>query len=283
MLKPFFEGWYYKQQAGGTTLAVIPGRSSGGAFIQVITDKESFNIPFALPEYRKDRILQMAGNEFSNSGIKLNVKRNGISLYGELRYSNLTPLKGDVMGPFRYFPMECRHGILSMKHNVSGEMILNGEKLNFDNGTGYIETDSGHSFPEDYSWIQSNDFQENCSVMASVAKIPFAGLHFWGCICIVWLNGKQYRLATYKGAKIHRCGLGVMELEQGKYRFAATVNQGNALGLAAPVSGSMDRMIRESASCPAAFEFTENGKALFAGESKRASYEFMMANAINLY
>ena len=162
-----------------------------------------------------------------------------------------------------------------MKHDVYGEIILNGEKLSFNKGTGYIESDSGHSFPETYSWIHCNDFKENCSVMVSVAKIPFMGLRFWGCVCIVWLNGKEYRLATYKGAKMLRCDYGKIELKQGKYHLTVMVNQQNARRLAAPKSGLMSRAIKESASCPAKFVFKESGAVISSAESSRASYEYI--------
>ena len=275
-MKPTFEGWYYKQQANGKTLAIIPGKANDGAFVQIITDNQSFNIPFNLSEYRKSNILRIGENEFSNIGIKLNIKRDDISVFGELKYSHLTPIHGDIMGIFRFFPMECRHGIISMKHDVDGEIILNVEKFSFNNGVGYIETDSGCSFPESYSWVHNNDFKENCSIMASVAKIPFAGLRLWGCICVVWLDGKEYRLATYNGAKILRCEHGTIELKQGKYHFTVKVNQQNAHSLAAPTLGTMRRLIKESASCPAEFTFTENGRTIFSGESNSASYEYVM-------
>ena len=274
-MKPTFEGWYYKHQANGRTLAVIPGKSNDSAFIQIITDCESFNIPFDLSEYKKDRVLKIGDCEFSEAGIKLNIRRNDISLFGELEYNKLNPIKSDIMGPFRIFPMECRHGIISMKHDVSGQVILNGEKLIFDKGVGYIETDSGYSFPENYAWVHSNDFDNNCSVMVSIAKIPFAGFCFWGCIGIVWLNGREYRLAPYKGAKILRCERGVIELKQGKYNLVIEVNEQTANSLSAPKSGSMVKMIKESASCPAKFVFTENGGTIFSGESRYASYEYI--------
>ena len=275
-MKPTFEGWYYKQQANGRTMALIPGRSREGAFIFVITDNNSFAVPFDISEYRKDQTLQIGDSEFSNSGVKMNFKRNDISVYGELKYSNLVPIQGDIMGFFRLFPMECRHGIISMKHDTCGEITLNGEKYNFDNGTGYIESDSGYSFPESYSWVHSNDFRENCSIAAAIAKIPFAGFHFWGCICVVWHNGKEYRLATYKGAKIIRCENGTMELKQGRYHLKVTVSRQNAHNLPAPKSGVMNRITKESASCPAEFIFTENGKTVFSGESSYTSYEYEM-------
>ena len=103
-----------------------------------------------------------------------------------------------------------------MKHNTSGEITLNGEKYNFDNGKGYIESDSGYSFPKNYSWVQ------------------------------------------------------------GKYHLKVTVNRQNTHNLPAPKSGLMNRIIKESESCPAEFVFTENSKTVFSGESTHASYEYEM-------
>jgi len=273
-IKPKFEGWYYKQQANGKTLAVIPGRSSTCAFILVVTDKTSYNIPFKLSEYRKGKILKIGNNLFSSNGIRLRINTKNISIHGDLKYQNLTPINGDIMGLFRFFPMECRHGIVSMKHDVAGKIEINGATWDFTNGTGYIETDSGVSFPEKYTWVQSNNFKQNCSIMAAVAKIPFAGFSFWGCICVVWINGKEYRLATYKGAKIRRVQHNLIELRQGKYRLIVKTNQHQAHKLAAPKLGVMSRIIKESASCPAKFLFTKGNKVLFAGTSQHASYEY---------
>jgi hypothetical protein len=64
-MKPTFEGWYYKQQANGKTLAVIPVKSSNRAFIQIITDHESFNIPFKLAKYKKDKVLKIGNPVYS--------------------------------------------------------------------------------------------------------------------------------------------------------------------------------------------------------------------------
>ena len=278
-MKQTFEGCYYKQQANGKTLALIPCRLGGEAYVCVITDNESFIIPFDISEFHKSDIVRIGESEFSYSGLKVNINSKSIdnrsvSIKGELKYANLVPINGDIMGFFRFFPMECRHGIVSMKHDTSGEITLNGEKYNFDNGIGYIETERGTSFPESYSWVQTNDFKENCSISAAIAIIPFAGFRFWGCICVVWHNGKEYRLATYKGAKIVRCEDGLMEIKQGKYHLVVRIKQQNAHTLPAPKHGVISLTMKESASCPAEFTFTENGKTIFSGESGHTSYEY---------
>jgi hypothetical protein len=280
-LKGRFEGWYYKHQANGKSLAVIPGRSSGGAFIQVITDDRSFNVPYPLSEYcMTDGRLTVGGSVFSpnglSAGLTLDIHSPELTLTGNIKYANLTPIRGDIMGPFRFFPMECRHGVVSMRHDLCGAVSLNGETLDFSGGAGYIESDSGRSFPDRYAWVQCGDFRQNCSLMASVARIPFYGLRFWGCICVVWLNGTEYRLATYKGVKILRCQPGSIELRQGKYRLIITIAASEGQALAAPQSGAMARVIRENLSCYAHFRFTEGDRVLFEGESGHASYEWMM-------
>jgi len=280
-----FEGWYYKHQTGHgaansvKSLAVIPGKAADSAFILVITDNKSYHIPYPLDEYHKQGdTLHIGMNTFSQTGISLNIHAPELTLSGKIKYTNLSPIHSDIMGPFRFFPMECRHGVISMNHSLSGAVTLDGTLYNFSGGKGYIESDSGRSFPKWYTWVQCNAFDANCSIMASIARIPFYGLRFWGCICVIWLNGHEYRLATYKGAKIQRSEKGAIELKQGNYRLSISINEHTGQNLPAPQSGEMRRFIRETLSCPAMFRFMEGDVCLFEGKSNYASYEYMMKN-----
>jgi hypothetical protein len=275
MMKNRFEGWYYKHQADGKSLAIIPGRANDYAFVQIVTDSQAYYISYPLSHYCKTDALRVGGNTFSPSGITVDIRRPELTLSGEIKYTDLTPINGDIMGPFRFVPMECRHGIISMKHKLFGSVVLNGEKLDFPHGIGYIESDSGRSFPTRYTWMQCNDFQKDCSIMASVARIPLYGMKFRGCICVIWMNGREYRLTTYNGVKILRCERGVLELSQGKYRLLVTVDTRDGIALPAPDCGTMSRVIRESLSCPAHFQFWEGDRILFDEKSDRASYEWV--------
>ena len=273
-MKNKFEGWYFKHQANGKSLAIIAGRAADGAFVQVITETQAYYISYPLSAYqREEKSLQVGDNLFSHKGITLDIQEENLVLQGEIIYGTLTPIAGDIMGPFRFFPMECRHGVQSMLHTLSGTCTLNGVAWDFTGGKGYMESDSGRSFPKGYSWIQCNDF-ENCSIMAAVAEIPFYGLDFRGTICVVWLNGKEYRLATYKGVKILRLEAGTIELKQGGYHLLISADTQAGHLLKAPIRGKMHHMIRENIACKAYFCFRENGKILFEGESKLASYEY---------
>ena len=272
-MKKRFEGWYFKHQANGKSLAIIAGRAADAAFVQVVTEKRAYHVPYPLSAYHKGEVLQIGDNLFSDAGVALHITSCELSLKGEIHYGTLTPIRGDIMGPFRFFPMECRHGVESMQHTLSGRCALNDEIYDFTGGKGYMESDSGRSFPKGYTWVHCNDF-EHCSIMAAVAEIPFYGLHFRGVICVVWLDGQEYRLATYKGVNIVRLAPGVIELKQGKYHLSITADTKEGHLLRAPIDGRMGHTIRENIACKAHFCFRENGAILFEGESNLASYEY---------
>ena len=273
-MKDYFEGWYFKHQANGKTLALIPGKAVDGAFIHVVTNSEAYFITYPLTEYHKGDAVNVGGNIFSESGIYVDINRPELKLEGAIKYEALAPIKGDIMGPFRFFPMECRHGIISMKHDLSGSVKLNDETYDFNGGKGYIESDSGSSFPETYTWVHCNDFKEDASITTAIAKIPFYGLKFRGCICVVMLRGKEYRLATYKGVKVITSEPGKIELVQGKYRLLIEVDSKGGHTLPAPRLGKMNHAIHEDISCSASFKFTKGDEVLFEGRSNQASYEY---------
>ncbi len=273
----YFEGWYYKHQKGGDMLALIPGRANGGAFIQVVTAERAYNIPYDLDAYQKSGFaeIRIGNSRFTRSGVELNIQTERLSLTGSLQYHNPTPIAYDIMGPFRYLPMECRHSVVSMDHELEGELMLNGKEIDFTGGRGYIEGDRGRSFPDRYVWVQCNCFDEPCSVMASVARIPFAGMRFWGCICIVFWRGKEHRLATYKGARVLARSGERIALAQGKYRLEITLKSSGGHPLFAPDKGDMTRIIHESSNCEARFRFFIGKKEAFDKTSRHASFEYV--------
>lgn len=264
MKNNYFEGFYFKHQKGENTLCIIVGKAGANEFIQVITNDNSWYVPY------------IKGNSFTPEGIKLNIKTDELTLAGEIAYHDLSPIKYDIMGPFKFFPMECKHGIISMYHTLHGSVTLNGRLLDFNGGIGYIEKDSGYSFPESYIWIQANDFTNinNASIMASAASIPFFGFRFKGCICIVNLCSKEYRLATYLGAKIIKCAPHELLIKQGRHKLLVTINNESGNILKAPQNSSMSRTITETASCNATFKFFVDNDKLFILHSPHASFEY---------
>ncbi len=274
----YFIGWYFKCSGNDKTIAFITAyhRSNGRetASMQIITDEAVFNIPFDSLKYsEKPLCVNVEKCEFSEKGVKLNINKDELTIIGKLQFCCISPIKYDIMGPFCILPfMQCKHRVYSMKHLVNGSLTVNGKRFDFENGQGYIEGDSGSSFPDNYIWTQC--CFENGSLMISVADIPLLGFRFTGIICVVLLDGKEYRIATYLGAKVRRIEDNTVTLCQGDYELTAKLIKKNSQPLYAPINGAMNRIIHESASCTAYYKFSCKGKILCEFTSHGASFEF---------
>lgn len=281
---PYFEGWYLKHQApNGGAVSVIPayhidaaGRRS--ASLQVVTQDGSWSLPYpgnALQAGTDFFQIWLGGNLFNTKGLWLDLSAAGLEVHGELRYGPFTPLKRDIMGPFRFVPgMQCSHSILSMGHRLEGILTVNGKTIDFTGGTGYIEADRGKSFPSSYLWTQCAWREERSnSLILSVAHIPIPGGSFTGCICAVLYRGREYRLATYHGAKVERWNAGGVALSQGPYRLVAELIEAHPLPLRAPVEGAMGRTVHESLCAMVRYRFWRGETLLFDCLNSRASYE----------
>lgn len=274
----YFKGWYFKCWENDKTIAFIPAYHRSNhrqtASLQIITDDVVFNIPYTSLEYSEKPLCVKIGKcVFSEKGLNLNIKNDKLSISGRLKFRCISPIKYDIMGPFCFVPfMQCRHSVYSMRHLVDGKITLNGQQFNFQNGLGYIEGDSGYSFPNRYIWTQC--CFENGSLMLSVADIPMFGFHFMGIIGVVLIDRKEYRIATYLGAKIRYIGDNTVIVSQGDYEITAKLIKKNARPLYAPENGRMKRIIHESASCRAYYKFSRKNKLLCEFTSDRASFEF---------
>ena len=274
-MRKTFDGTYYKHQLGGAVLSLIAGTSADEAFVQVITNRDSHYVKYPLPGCGAGETFRIGENSFSRNGVHLDIEEQGFSIRGDIKYGSLTPLRYDIMGPFRCLPMACRHKIVSLRHSVDGGLTVNGQAMDFTGGTGYIEGDSGGSFPKSYLWIQCNDFPRDACVTVSVADVPFAGLHFRGCIAVVYLDGMEYRLATYLGVRILVCNKSRVVLKQGRLRLEIDIHAGTGHKLLAPAKGAMVREIRERIACPARFRFLKGNELMFDESSQNASFEYV--------
>lgn len=280
---PYFEGWYLKHQTpGGQTLALIPAfHISGGgrrtASLQVISRDRAWWLEY--PEFsfsRRPFRARLGQSRFGSRGIDLRIRRDDLSLRGTLRYGPFTPLCSDIMGPFRFFAgMQCSHGVLSMGHPLEGALELNGEALDFSGGVGYIETDRGRSFPRAYLWTQCVwGGEDGGSLMLAIATIPLPAGGFTGCICSVLHRGREYRLATYRGAGIEGWSPSGAVIRQGKYRLEARLLEERRQPLRAPVEGRMARTIHESLCAPVRYRFWHGKELLFQHTDANASFEY---------
>ncbi len=274
----YFKGYYFKCSENGKSIAMIPALHHDGkrrnASLQIITEDKVYIVPYSHIKFEKG-IIRLGKNLFSEKGMVLNVDCGGCKINGRLCFQKLKKLKYDIMGPFKYVPfLQCRHSVISMRHSVKGEVNINDKKYSFHNGVGYIEGDRGRSFPKEYIWTQCHF--ENGSLMLAVADIPFMGFSFKGIIGAVVINGKEYRIATYLGARIYRIGNNTVIIKQGKYKLYARLLEEKHQELNAPVNGEMIRTIHESVSCKAYYKFSYKNRTLLEFESDNASFEYEM-------
>ena len=276
-MRNYFCGWYMKCQNASGTLALIPAwHVSGGeksCSLQLITEEGAWKLLFPYDRFQKSKNgLFIDGNWFGRDGVRLDIRTDDVEIVGQLRFGPLTPIRYDIMGPFRYVPyLQCRHSVFSMAHTVNGHLRINGTCYEFTDGLGYMEGDRGRSFPREYLWTQCH-FQDG-SLMLSVAEIPFPGFCFTGVIGLIHYQGREYRLATYLGAKVLAIGNGEVTVVQGRRKLTVKLLEKREYPLAAPEKGNMCRTIHESASCKALYCFREGEKTVFSFTSDQASFE----------
>lgn len=279
-MRDYFCGWYFKCQGETGTLAFIPAfhvkDNQRTCSLQVITQEENWNLNFDCETLRiGKRRLQVALGEsvFSRRGIVAEVHTDALEVSGKVAFGKLRPLKYDIMGPFCCVPfMECRHSVYSMEHLVEGSICVNGREYKFHRGQGYLEGDRGYSFPRSYVWSQCH-FREG-SLMLSVAEIPLGPVCFTGVIAVVMLRGKEYRLATYLGARADMSHPGEVCIRQGRTVLRARLLERTKRPLFAPAGGAMTRIIHESPACRARYSFCVNGETLISFVSEQAAFEY---------
>lgn len=295
MNKTYFEGWYFKHADQDCSIAFIPGihieKEEKSAFIQVMTAQHSYYISYDIREFEfieKPFEIRIGKNTFSMQKIHLEIAddQQNLHLFGEIAYSECQKIQSsifapNIMGPFSYLPfMECNHAVLSMNHKAKGTLRLNDRRIVLNEAAGYIEKDWGTSFPSSYLWCQGNDFDcRNTGFMISIAEIPFCPLKFTGLICALITEGKEFRFATYNGAKIIRLKIQPDEfslvLKKGEYKLEIHASYKEGQCLMAPVRGKMERGIKESVTAVADVKLTKQGKVIFFKRSHNCGLEIV--------
>lgn len=298
--KGYFEGWYFKQVTGNgeNVYSFIPGISLNQddphAFIQVINGitGETHYITYDLSQFKweKDRFeVKVGSSVFSSEGILLDIDSEGIKVKGRVGFSEnvLYPsslLSPGVMGWYSFVPfMECKHGVVSVNHKLSGSLLINGNPVDFTGGKGYIEKDWGKSFPKAWLWLQCNTFADSdASLMISIADIPWLGSYFLGLIAFLYADGQFYLFNTYSKSKIQRLKKKdadiQIELESRKYKLTVDVKQNKSGTLKAPQLGRMSRHIKESVDSEVSVRLVnKKNELIFSDEGHHAGLEEMDA------
>jgi len=291
----YFEGWYFKHVSAGAgdAFAVIPGISLSEdihAFIQYNDGKtgKSSYFRYDISEFTFDRkklMIRIGNSHFTGEGISLDLSNESFTIRGKIAYSGILKPPSNIfmpgiMGWYSYVPwMECNHGVISVTHDLTGSVTVNGDLRQLSGGKGYIEKDWGISFPESWLWMQCNNFpSQSASVMISIAKIPWRGSFFIGFVAFFSLNCITTIMATYNGAKVvslKRIDSNKTELviRKGDMLLKAVITKKGEGVLKAPSSGIMNNTIKESIDSEVWIEVAKSGKIIFSENGVRAGYE----------
>ena len=294
----YFEGWYFKHVSADKqqVWSFIPGISisSGGrhSFIQVLNGMtaESQVYEYAVEDFfasGKELNVQIDKSRFSKEGIRLELQNSSQKISGDLSYSHMEEYpssvsKPGIMGWYSFVPfMECKHGVVSMYHKLSGGLHINETFVDFKDGTGYIEKDWGTSFPESWVWLHCNTFDSShTSFTFSVAKIPWLGSYFIGFISYLKLEDRFINLSTWSNARIEKLSYSGkvlhVRLSNKKYRLEIEALNKQAGLLKAPELGSMTRIIKESVDATVELKLSDpSGNILFHDKGSRAGMELI--------
>lgn len=290
---PFFEGWYLKVIApqGRGAFAFIPGiafdrDADSHAFVQVLDGlavRSAYHrFPTEAFRPQPDRFALALGEQyFGTDGLRVALPQ----LSGELRFHR--PVRWPrrwyapgVMGWYSFVPfMECYHGVVSMHHELSGQLTVRGESIDFTGGVGYIEKDWGTSFPSSWIWLQSNHLDRDgpTSLMVSIGRIPWLGSHFIGFLGGLLIDGELHRFATYTGARVVT-RLSPTEVRllitDRRRRLEITGPRRQAGGdLASPIIGQMTGKVNESLQAELQVRFTLDGVLRYDGVARFAGLE----------
>ncbi len=296
----YFEGWYYKQidASKNHLISFIPSvsfsKEGNASYLQVIyqnyqqliTDIKKYPLS-AFRASKQSLNVELAESSFSADGFQIDFSGSNLEIKGQLGFSNLSRLEyslinPNIMGFFSYLPfMQCNHAVISMRHQLSGHLWINGEEIDFTNGTGYLEKDWGTSFPKTYLWLQCNNFnQSDSSLFFSSADIPFLFTNFRGFICNFVCEQKQYRFATYNGSTLK------LEIEDKKvfiklanrqYQLIISAHSAEAKKLLAPLNGLMVNQIKEALKADIELELRDkkSNKLIYKDDSSYAAMEIV--------
>lgn len=297
--KHYFEGWYFKYLSNNqeVSFACIPGISLNKhdphAFIQIYISKKdlkTYYIRYDIREFSyhpKKMVIHIGQSTFLKDEIILSIHDDNLSLHGHLKHSDLHPIKTsimspNIMGPLTYLPfMETKHGIISMKHHVTGSLLYNEEAISFEHTVGYLEKDWGKSFPSKYTWLQCSNFRhKDTSFFFSYASIKYLGMTFKGLICILNVHHKEYRFATYNLSKVvsikHSKNDISVTLKKGKFKLVIHAEATHFVDLPSPKDGQMNQFIKEGLKGNINLELYHKKNLIYKDEGSHSGIEIML-------
>lgn len=284
MQKNYFEGWYCSVSNGQESLALLPffyldAEGNEEAVIQLITHDAVYRFPYIEDFYTEIDsqgypFLQIGENCFKRHECHILLQSEEISLRGKVFFPNPRKAQYASMGPLnKFWWLPCRHEAGSLCHDVRGIFWLNDRRLLFSKGKGYIEGLRGFCFPSKYQWTQCCFSKGRLeSIMTLVSEIS-RGVP--GCLCIFLYQSREYRLASYLGAKVIDNTGNTILIRQGKLSLQITVlDCGNACPMTIPTSKGLKPDAVQSVSAVIQYQCRYQNRLLFSITGQNAGFSY---------
>lgn len=255
----FFEGWYYKMvyPDGNRFLICIFGFTVGQSrerfpFVQIYDSVSKLSTHFDFPSdsfhfNKKTKTGTIDRNSFSKNKIVLELANDQFSLSLNVDFQTSKAKKSHVnsMGPARWFlGLECYHAVISTHPAWSGQIEMNGQKIQITEGKAYIEKNWGKHFPAAYTWIHCNQFSNlYTSLIGLSGELPWF-FRKQGFFFQVFTSSKNYRFWNGNLSTIRMIATGekslMIELKNWKYVLSIQISAPiTSFQLRAPKSGKM--------------------------------------------
>ena len=283
IIKNSFENWYFKlvdekkEQTLGLLIEIQSTKQGKEVTIQVVGNvvHEEICVHYPLESVKsRETEIQIEDNVLGLEQITLNIKKENFHLKGELilnHHKRLTPSfwTPGLMGPYKYLPfLESYHEVISLDHTLMGSLWLNGNKIVFDEGKGYIEKSWGKTTPNVWLWAQCNQFKnKDVALMIGVARLPIF-FDYYTCFAIpIYYKDQLEIFSNYKGghlSKLYRYKEYVHLIITQKNKVLDIKIYGS--GEKSCTASKSSHMIRDVYACDTAkieVLITENGQTVF--------------------
>ena len=268
----FFEGWYFKLVDKNMTnvISLIPGiylaksKENSHSFIQLLQGNKA---NYKYKKFTKDEFISksnnrlnisVANNSFSLNEISLNINDGSDKITGNISFKNLlkwpdSTINPGSMGYYNFIPhMQCYSQVSVMDMDLEGSLSINGSKIDFSGGKGYIEKNWGSAFPYSWTWVQCNSFKNRkASISCSIGHIPFMITSFRGFLIGLFVDDKFYKFTTINKSTLNIVQNAldiIITTENKKYKLIieTKTNKGDFMLCMGPRDDKMVPLVEES-------------------------------------
>ncbi|MBR3786626.1 MAG: hypothetical protein IKJ77_09485 [Firmicutes bacterium] len=248
--KPYFESWYFREQAGDFTCAFTvlidydeEGRMTG--HLDVAIPDGQRHLDYAHPvnmNLRGSLFLVLDKNVFTEACIHLDIDEPDLTIKGDIYFDR----------DFGGCRVGLRRNIWAMEQVLSGELTVNGREISFDGGKGYLEETRGLA-----SAAPADTFRTQCNWFGDRSFRILCGADGDRCFAVIDQDGYPIRLAWWKGAKLEYLTRAGFRMRQRSYVLECWRSEETC-------ESCLDQTVRYRLTC--------KGDVLFDEISTRAGY-----------